>query len=83
MDFTNEKVSHLFIKLLLPTLAGMFLTSVFIIVDGMMVGRGMGPTALAAVNLVSPLFTISTGIGLMFGVGGSVLASTSLGQKNT
>ena len=49
----------------------------------MMVGRGMGPTALAAVNLVSPLFTISTGIGLMFGVGGSVLASTSLGQKNT
>jgi len=47
----------------------------------MMVGRGLGPNALAAVNLVSPLFTISTGIGLMFGIGGSVLASTSLGQN--
>lgn len=81
MDFTNAKVSHLFMKLLLPTLVGMFLTSIFIIVDGMMVGRGVGPSALAAVNLVSPIFTISTGIGLMFGIGGSVLVATSLGQN--
>ena len=82
MDFTNTKVSRLFTKLLLPTLASMFLSSIFIIVDGMMVGRGIGANALASVNMVSPLFTISTGIGLMFGIGGSILASTSLGQNN-
>ena len=36
--------------------------------------------ALAAVNITAPLFLISTGIGLMFGVGASVVASIHLSQ---
>lgn len=70
----------MFWRLLFPTMLGMFFSSVFVVVDGMMVGRGVGVDGLAAVNLISPLFTLSTGIGLMFGTGGSVQASVSLSK---
>ena len=36
--------------------------------------------ALAAVNIAAPLFTLGTGLGLMFGMGGSVVASIHLAQ---
>lgn len=81
MNFVKEKVSGLFWRLLLPTMLGMFFSSVFVVVDGMMVGRGVGVDGLAAVNFISPLFTLSTGIGLMFGTGGSVQASVSLSKR--
>ena len=52
----------------------------FVITDGIFVGQGIGSDALAAVNITAPLFLISTGIGLMFGVGASVVASIHLSQ---
>lgn len=80
MDLGKEKISRLFIKFLLPTIAGMIFSSIFVVADGIMVGKGVGAEGLAAVNLISPIFTISTGLGLMFGMGGSVLASEALGS---
>jgi len=53
---------------------------VFVITDGIFVGRGIGSDALASVNIVAPLFTLGTGLGLMFGMGGSVVASINLAQ---
>lgn len=80
MDLGKDKISGLFIKLLLPTIAGMIFSSIFVVVDGIMVGKGIGSEGLAGVNLISPLFTLSAGLGLMFGMGGSVLASEALGS---
>lgn len=62
----------------MPTLLGMVSSALFVITDGIFVGRGLGSDALAAVNIVAPLFLINTGIGLMFGVGASVVASIHL-----
>ena len=59
---------------------GMVFSAVFVITDGIFVGRGIGSDALAAVNLTAPLFTLGTGLGLMFGMGGSVVASVNLAQ---
>ena len=78
IDFGTTKVSSLFSKLLMPTLLGMVSSALFVITDGIFVGRGLGSDALAAVNIVAPLFLINTGIGLMFGVGASVVASIHL-----
>lgn len=80
MDLGKDKISRLFIKFLPPTIAGMIFSSIFVVVDGIMVGKGVGAEGLAGVNLISPLFTLSTGLGLMFGMGGSVLASEALGS---
>ncbi len=80
IDFGNGNIKTLFGKMLLPTLLGMILTALFTITDGIFVGRGLGSDALAAVNIVAPLYLISTGIGLMFGMGGSVIASIHISK---
>ena len=78
IDFKNTDIKTLFRKLLLPTVLGMIFSALFVITDGIFVGKGIGSDALAAVNIVAPLWLFSTGIGLMFGVGASVVASIHL-----
>lgn len=80
IDFGTMKISTLFRRLLIPTVIGMVFSAIFIITDGIFVGKGIGSDALAAVNITAPLFMITAGIGLMFGVGGSVVASIHLSQ---
>ena len=80
IDYKGTAVGKLFRRFLFPTVMGMVFSAVFIITDGIFVGRGIGSDALAAVNLTAPLFTLGTGLGLMFGMGGSVVASVNLAQ---
>ena len=80
IDFKNTNIRELFRKFLIPTVLGMIFSAVFVITDGIFVGKGIGSDALAAVNLVAPLYMLSTGIGLMFGMGGSVVASINLSR---
>ena len=71
----------LFRKMFFPTLLGMLLSATINVADGAFVGHGAGSDALAAVNIVAPFFLITTGIGLMFGAGVSIVASVHLSQK--
>lgn len=80
LDFKNMRVGALFMKQFMPTLLGMVSSALFIIVDGIFVGRGIGPHALAAVNIVAPISMIAAGIGLMFGMGGAIVASINLSR---
>lgn len=80
IDYRSTAVGKLFRRFLFPTVMGMVFSAVFVITDGIFVGRGIGSDALAAVNIVAPLFTLGTGLGLMFGMGGSVVASVNLAQ---
>ena len=80
IDFSSSDVGKLFRRFLFPTVMGMVFSAVFVITDGIFVGRGIGSDALASVNIVAPLFTLGTGLGLMFGMGGSVVASINLAQ---
>lgn len=82
IDFSKEPVSKLFRKMFLPTLIGMVSMVVLNITDGAFVGHGVGSDALAAVNIVAPLFMVMGGIGLMFGIGSSVVASIHLSKGN-
>ena len=40
--------------------------------------HGLGSDALAAVNITAPLFLLATGLGLMFGMGASIVATIHL-----
>ncbi len=82
LDFGNGKIGALFRTLFFPTLIGMIFNSVLTLVDGMFVGHGVGANGIAAVNIVAPLFLLTTGIGLMFGIGASVIASIRLSENN-
>ncbi len=50
--------------------------------DGIFIGHGVGADGIAAVNIVVPVFLIATGIGLMLGIGSSVIASIRLSENN-
>lgn len=80
IDFGSMEIPRLFRKLLIPTVLGMVFSAVFVITDGIFVGKGIGSDALAAVNITAPLFLLNTGVGLMFGIGASVIASIHLSQ---
>ncbi len=82
LDFGNGKIRTLFMAMFFPTLIGMFFNSALNICDGMFVGHGVGSNALAAINIVAPLFLICTGIGLMFGIGASVIGGIRLAEGN-
>lgn len=82
LDFGNGNIGSLFKSLFFPTLIGMVFNSVLNICDGMFVGHGVGSNALAAINIVAPLFLVCTGIGLMFGIGASVIGSIRLAEGN-
>lgn len=82
LDFRNEPIVRLFRAMFFPTLVGMLFNSALNIFDGMFVGHGVGSDALAAVNVVAPIFLICTGIGLMLGIGASVVDSIHLSHDN-
>lgn len=82
LDFGNGKIGQLFRAMFFPTLIGMVFNSALNICDGMFVGHGVGGNALAAINIVAPLFLICTGVGLMFGIGASVIGGIRLAEGN-
>ena len=72
----------LFMKYLIPSLLGMLLMSVNILVDGLFVSHGLGEHGLAAVNISVPLYSIIFSISLWIGMGGATLYSIALGENN-
>lgn len=82
IDFGKENIPELFRKIFIPTLLGMLATALIIVIDGIFVGRGIGSNGLAAVNIAAPFFMIFAGLGLMFGIGASVVVSIHLSKSN-
>ena len=82
IDFGSDSIPGLFGKILMPTLAGMLCMAIMTTIDGVFVGHGVGSDALAAVNIFSPFWLLMSAIGLMLGIGCSVVASIHLSQDN-
>lgn len=81
-DLLQDNVRGLFLKYLFPSVSATLVTSIYILADTLMIGRGVGPIGIAALNILLPLFTIFFGTGMLFGVGGSVLLSISKGRND-
>lgn len=81
-NLLEDPVQKLFIKYLAPSISATLVTSIYILADTLMIGRGVGPVGIAALNLVLPLFSLFFGTGMLFGVGGGVLLSISKGRKD-
>lgn len=82
LDYAGGKISRLFSKLFFPTLLGLIFNALITIIDGIFVGQGVDPDGIAAVNIIAPLFMVVTGMGLMFGIGSSVIAGIAIAQND-
>lgn len=75
----NEPIKTLLWKLSLPAMAGMFVMTLYNVVDMIFVGRGVGALAIAGVSIVFPVQMFTMAIGQMIGIGTSSLISRSMG----
>ncbi len=82
IDLGNMNIPLLFRLYLVPTLFGMLSLCAVTATDGIFVGRGVGSDGLAAVNICISPTMIMMGIGLMLGVGTSVVSSIHLANGN-
>ena len=80
IDFGKDEIGRLFWNIFFPTLLGMLADVAFMLTDGIFVGHGVGPEGLACVNLIAPTMMLITGIGMMFGMGASVVAAIHLAK---
>lgn len=79
-DFITMPVRKLFFRYLIPAICGTMVTSIYVLADTIIVGKGLGATAIAAMNIALPIYNLFYGLGLLFGVGGSVLLSIYRGR---
>ena len=80
MNFLNGKIKTLYFKYLAAAFGSALITSVYSIVDMAMVGRYHGPEGTAALAVVASIWNIIYSLGLLMGIGGSVLFSTIRGK---
>ena len=82
MNFTSGKIRSLYFKYLTAAFGSALMTSVYSIVDMAMVGQYQGPEGTAALAVVAPIWNIIYSLGLLMGIGGSVILSTLKGKAD-
>ncbi len=83
MDLLNGKIKSMYLKYLSAAFGSAMITSVYSIVDTAMVGQYHGPEGTAALAVVAPVWNIIYSLGLLMGIGGSVIFSTKRGNEKS
>lgn len=78
----KNNVKRKFFSYALPSVAAMWVYTIYTMVDGMFVARGVSTTALAAVNIAMPFINTAFALGILFAVGASTRASICKGRDD-
>lgn len=81
MDLLTSKIKPMYFKYLTAAFGSALISSIYGVVDMAMVGQYQGPEGTAALAVVSPVWNIIYSLGLLMGIGGSVLFSTLRGES--
>lgn len=79
---TRKQLRHNLARYILPSIGAMIFFSLYTMVDGMFVGKGVGPHALASVNLSMPYINMIFAFALMIAVGASTRITYYFGKKS-
>ncbi len=72
--------SQNFYKSVIPAICSIVVAGMYVVVDGIFVGQGVGTNGLAAVNIALPLVLISSAVFMMLSMGGGTLTSIFIGR---
>ena len=79
----KQSIKSRFLQYVLPSVAAMWVYTIYTMADGIFVARGVGEQALAAVNLCMPMINGAFSMGILFAVGASTKASIHKGRGDT
>ena len=75
-------VGRLLVRYSLPAIAGFLASALYMVVDRILVGRGVGTEGVAAVTAALPLSIVAMALGLLVGTGTGNRISVHLGQRD-
>lgn len=83
-DLGRDSVTSLVLRLAVPAMIAQFVNVLYSIIDRMYIGHipDIGPMALAGVGVCGPIVTLLSSFGTLVGLGGSIILSIRLGEKN-
>jgi putative MATE family efflux protein len=76
----TDHIGRLLIKLTMPAFFGMFVQTLYNVINTIFIGHFVGSLAIAGLSIAFPLQMLTFGIGMMVGMGGASLISRSLGS---
>lgn len=80
MDLFRDNVRAVYRKYFLAAFGSALISCIYGVVDMAMVGRYQGPDGTAALAIVAPVWNVIYSLGLLTGIGGSVLLSAKCGS---
>ncbi len=81
MGLEGKSLKSDFMKFIIPSVVAQWVYSLYTMVDGMFVAKGVSEVALTAVNLSFPVLAFLFAVALMFAVGTSTVIGILLGKK--
>jgi len=78
----DDRIGRLLVKLTLPAFLGMFVMTLYNVVDTIFIGHYVGALGIAGLTIVFPIQMLSMGMGMMMGMGGASLISRLIGADN-
>ena len=79
MEMVTGNIRKLYFKYLSAAFGSALISSIYGVVDMAMVGQYQGPDGTAALAVVAPVWNVIYSLGLLMGIGGSVLFSMKRG----
>ncbi|MBS4534036.1 MATE family efflux transporter [Clostridium sp. D2Q-14] len=76
----NNGIDKEFAGYAIPAVIGMVVSSLYNIVDGIFVGRGVGKMALGAINIIYPFIMLEIAITMLIAIGGANHFSANRGR---
>ena len=67
----KKNIIKKFFKYAIPSVISMWIFTIYTMVDGIFVAKGVGEEALAAINISMPLINMAFGLSILFAIGAS------------
>ena len=81
MNLLTNDIASVYRKFFAAAFGSALITSIYSVVDAAMVGQYHGPVGLAAIAVLAPVWNIIFSLGLLAGIGGSVLYAVRRGKS--
>lgn len=81
MEMTQKPIKQLFFKYLVAAFGSALVGAIYTLVDMAVIGQYAGPMGTAAIALVMPVWSFICSLGILTGIGGSVLYSNAKGES--